>query len=123
MKNTFSGFSILFVLMLVAALSIAAISFVRTSSFLTTLAIARQGAEEQYWACQGLKSYARALLQSQGEVPTEPIVIDPWLTQGSRYQGVIRFASTDTEVIATVQLKNQKTVLKELTFTFKKELY
>lgn len=120
MKKTVPGFSMLFVFMLVAALSVAALSFVRTSAFLTSLAGAREVQEYQYWGCQGLKSYAQALLAKGGALASEPIVMQHWPVSGSRYQGVIRFSLTDAEILTTVQLMDQKTVLKELTFTTKK---
>jgi hypothetical protein len=120
MKKNVSGFSMLFVLMLIAALSMVAISFMRTSGFLSGLAGAREAQEYQYWACLGLKSYAQALLANGGTLPVEPIYMQHWPISDSRYQGVIRFSLTDAEIITTVQLRDQKTVLKELTFTTKK---
>jgi len=122
MKKAVSGFSMLFVLMLLAALSVTVISFVRTSGFLSSLAGAREVQEYQYWACQGLKSYAQALLAAGSALPVEPVVMRHWPISSSRYQGVIQFSSADAQIITTVQLRNEKIVLKELTFTTKKQL-
>jgi hypothetical protein len=120
MKKAVSGFSMLFVLMLVAALSVAAISFVRTSGFLANLACAREAQEYRYWACEGLKNYAQALLAKGGTLPIEPLIIRHWPVSGSRYQGVIQCSLIDAEIVTTVQLRDHKTVLKKLTFTTKK---
>lgn len=122
MKKPVSGFSMLFVLMLLAALSVTAISFVRTSGFLTSLAGAREAQEYQYWACEGLKSYAQALLAGGSTVPSKPVILQHWPISSSRYQGVIQFSLTDIQIITTVQLRDQKIVLKELTFATKKPL-
>lgn len=116
MKKIASGFSILFVCMLIAALSVAALSFMRSSSFLTSLAVARENREYQYWACLGLKSYAQSLILAGSELPEDPMVFAYWPHEQSPYQGVIKFSARETEIQITVQLRDQKMIFQELSF-------
>ena len=114
MKHTAPGFSMLLVLLLAAALAVAALSYVRTSGFLSMLARARQDTEYQYWATYGLMQYACATVRTAQDVGTEPIVIKTWPTAESLYQGVIRASVQGNRLFLTVQLMQGGTVLKEL---------
>lgn len=116
MKHTVSGASILLVIFLMTALSVAALSYVRTSGFLTSLALARQETEYQYWAAYGLMNYASATIRTQKDVCDEPILIHAWPTKNAPYQGVINTVVAGNQVIITVQLLKEKRVLKELAY-------
>lgn len=115
MKHTRSGFSVLLVLLFAAALAVTALSYVRTSGFLSALARARQDAEYQYWAAHGLMQYACATMRTAKDVSAEPIFFGSWPTAQSPYRGVIRATVQGNTIMLTVQLMQGKTVLSQLT--------
>lgn len=97
------------------SMSAAALSFMRTSSFLTRLAIAREAKEYQYWAAYGLMNYAIAAIQTSPSIPIQPIIFEQWPTVQSPYQGLIQATVADDQVTITVQLTGGKTVHEQLT--------
>lgn len=114
MKLRSPGFTMLLVLMLVAAISVASIAFMQSNTFLVSLAFARESQEHQYWAHYGLQNYARSLVAQKADLPKHPIVV-PWPDEQSGYLGIITFTQTTSEITALVQLTKQNQILKEST--------
>lgn len=116
MNASKSGFSVLLILLLSAALSVACLSFMRTSTFLADLARARENNEYQYWAFRGLKSYAEAMVYSGDPLSREPLVFNAWPTAHSSYRGIIQFSDVGLPIVVTVKLMDQKRTLQETVF-------
>ncbi len=108
------GFSVILVLILMAALSVSALSFVRMSNFLMAFAREREMKEYQYWAAYGLMHYAIACIQSLPKVPADPIAIEHLPLDQSTYQGLIRFEMVGDKLAITVQVIGGKRTHQQL---------